>query len=170
MNIHQWQKTENIEIDEKRMSVEGDGSVLSPVLAHPAVGVLRGGLIGGRLISEDGLSSAVATQPDDFQNLPSHWKDTKHEPSGIAFAHLEDPAAIAAARPFLFEEIIRGTIEIIIDDNTGAAILETEMDKLDACRILSLDFDKSGRTTCYDAMSGDALSLEIVAEARKLEV
>ena len=102
-NIQQWQETEKIDGDEKRMSFEGDGSVLSLVLAHPPVGVLYGGLIGGRMISEDGLSSAVATKPDDIHNLPSHWKDTKHEPSGTAFAHLVVDAAIAAARPLLPE-------------------------------------------------------------------
>ena len=61
-------------------------------------------------------------------------------------------------------------IEFVIGENTGAAILEAEMAKLDACRILSLDVDKWGRTTCYDDMSGDVLSPELVAEARKLEV
>ena len=151
------------------MSFEGGGSVLSPVLAHLPVGVLLDGLIDGRTISEDGLFSAAATQPDDIQNLPSHWKDTKHEPSGTAFAHLEVDAAIAAARPLLPEDVIRRPIEFLIGENTGAAILETEMAKLDACRILSIDVDKWGRTTCYDDMSGDVLSPELVAEARKLD-
>ena len=125
------------------MAFEGDGSVLSPVLAHPPVGVLLVGLIGGRMISDDGLSNAVVTQPDDIHNLLSHWKDTKPEPSGIAFAHLEVPASIAAARP---EDMIRRPMECIIGENTGAAILESEMAKLDACRMI----------TCYDDRDGQA--------------
>ena len=83
----------------------------------------------------------VVTQPNDIHNLPSHWKDTKHEPSGTAFAHLEVPAATAAARPLLPEEVIRGSIEFIIGEKTGAPILEDEMAKLDACRMISLDVE-----------------------------
>ena len=90
--------------------------------------------------------------------MPGHWKDTKHEPFGTALAHLEVDAAIAAARPLLPEDVIRGPIELVIGENTGAVILETEKAKLDACRILSLDVDKWGRTTCYDDMHGDVLS------------
>ena len=102
--------------------------------------------------------------------MPSHWKDTKHELFGIAFAHLDVDAAIAAARPLLPKDVIRGPIEFVIGENTGAAILETGMSKLDACKIISLDVDKWGRTTCYDDTSGDLLSPKLVAEARKLEV
>ena len=38
-SVQQWQEAEKIELDEKHMAFEGDGSVLSPVLAHPPVGV-----------------------------------------------------------------------------------------------------------------------------------
>ena len=131
-NIQEWQETGKIEGNGKRMSFEGNGTFLSPVIAHPPVGVLLGGLIGGPIISEDGLSSAAATQQDDIHNLPSHWKDTKHDPSGTAFAHLEVDAAIAATRPLLPEDVARGQIKFVIGEITGAAILETEMAKLDA--------------------------------------
>ena len=94
------------------------------------------------MISEDGPSSADAPQLDDIQNLPNHWKDTKHEPSGSAFAHLQVEAAIAAARPLPPEDVIRGPFEFTIGENTGTVIPETEMAKLEACRILSLDVDK----------------------------
>ena len=66
--------------------------------------------------------------------------------------------------------MIRGPTEFIIGEKTGTAILEDEMAKLDACRILSFDVDKWGRSTCYDDMTGDVLSPELAAEARKLEV
>ena len=58
-SVQQWQEVEKEELDKRRTVLDGGGPVLSPVLAHQPVGVLLGGLIGGRVISEHGSSSRV---------------------------------------------------------------------------------------------------------------
>ena len=72
--------------------------------------------------------------------------------------------------PYSQRMLSGGPIEFVIGEKTGAAMLEIEVAKLEACWILSLDVDKWGRTTCYDDMTGAVLMPELVAEARKLEV
>ena len=60
-------------------------------------------------------------------------------------------------------------MSLILESQIVCAVRE-RVAKLDDCKILSLDVDKCGRTTCYDDMSGDALSPELVADNPTLEV
>ena len=85
-------------------------------------------------------------------------------------AHLEITEAVIASRQVLQTDLVDGPIQFTVGPNVGVQILNTEMSRLEGCRLLSLDMDKWGTITCYDDTSGDALDPKLVQEARMLEV
>ena len=85
-------------------------------------------------------------------------------------AHLEIAEAVIASRQVLHSDLVDGPIQFTVGPNVGVEILNTEMSRLEGCRLLSLDMDKWGKLTCYDDTSGDALDSKLVQEARMLEV
>ena len=84
--------------------------------------------------------------------------------------HLEIGEAIIASRRVLQAELVDGPIQFTVSVDTGARFLESEMTRIEGCKLLSLDIDKWGKTTCYDDTSGDALDPKLVQKARALEV
>ena len=143
----------------------------SPVFAHSSVGALLGELIGGRTIS--GGKPEVESSGDlDIHELPEHWKDEKHEPTGTAPCHLEVSEAIIESRKIVPDDIVQGPIQFTVGTNSGEKIMIDEMAKLEACRLLSLDVDvdKWGAWTCYDDVSGDQLDRALFQAARELAI
>ena len=102
--------------------------------------------------------------------MPEHWTDKKHEPPGTEHAHLEVDEGVVASRALAQAEIISGPIQFTVGENIGSRMLEEEMHKIDNKRLLSIEIDKWGVTTCYDDMSGDMLDPALVEKARQLEV
>ncbi len=109
------------------------GEGLSPVLASPSVGVLLGGEIGGRMISEihpAGPKPEAPVAEFDIHDIPEHWRDDKHETTGTAMAHLEIAEAVIASRPVLHSDLVDGPIQFTVGPNVGVEILNTEMSRL----------------------------------------
>ena len=50
--------------------------------------------------------------------------------------------------------LVDGPVQFTSGVNVEARLLETEMTRLEGCRLLSLDMDKWGKLTCYDDMIG----------------
>jgi hypothetical protein len=133
----------------QELSVE-PGMGLSPVFAPPSVGVLLGGEIGGRTISEIYPAGPKPEAPEagiDIHNTPDHWKDGNHEEAGTAMSHLEIDEATIASRQVLQSDLVDGPIQFTAGPNIGVQILGNEMSRLEGCRLLSLDMDKWGKIT-----------------------
>ena len=113
------------------------GKVLSLVHASSSVDVLLGEEIGGRTISENQAETGV-----DIHNIPEHWRDEKHEPNGTSMGYLEIGEAIIASRRVLQADLVDGPIQFTVGVNIWAKFFESEMTRIDGCRILSLDVDK----------------------------
>ena len=141
----------------------------SPVFALSSVGALLRELIGGRTIS--GGKPEVESSGDlDIHELPEHWKDEQHKPTGTAPCHLEVSEAIIESRKIVPDDIVQGPIPFTVGDTSGQKIMIDEMAKLEACRLLSLDIDKWSAWTCYDDVSGDRIDPALVQAARELEI
>ena len=85
-------------------------------------------------------------------------------------AHLEIDEAIMASRQVLQSDLVGGPIQFTVGPNIGAHLLESEMSRLEGCRLLSPDMDKWARTTCYVDTGGDFLDPKLVQDGRMLEV
>ena len=90
---------------------------------------MLGELIGGRTTS--GGKPEVEPSGDlDIHELPEHWKDEKHEPTGTAPCHLEVSEAIIESRKIVPDDIVQGPIQFTVGANSGEKIMIDEMAKL----------------------------------------
>ena len=106
----------------------------------------------------------------DIHNLPEHWTDTKHEPDGTSFEHLEVDSKVIESRYLPPEDVLEWPIQFVTGENVWNKLLVEEMSKIGPGTVFSLDVDRWGDTSCYDDVSGDVLKVELVREARALEV
>ena len=108
----------------------------SPSFAHSSVGAALGELIGGRMIS-GGQPEVEPSGDIDIHELPEHWKDEKHDPTGTAPCHREASEAIIESRKVMPEDVVQGPIQFTVGINSGEKIMINEMAKLEVCRFAS---------------------------------